>query len=154
MLTRIVQDDIKPVLARYADLPVDWLPGLPHGRLAARLQSADVFVLPSLEDGFARTVAEALACGLPAVVTPNTGARDLIEPGVNGEIVPIRDPASIAEAVLKCWERELNPPAAKLQERLSFQAFETEFLTQLEKIGLGEKPLNSGALSKKVELTC
>jgi glycosyltransferase involved in cell wall biosynthesis len=39
--------------------------GLPHAQLAQRLQSADIFVLPSLEEGLVRTALEAMACGLP-----------------------------------------------------------------------------------------
>ncbi len=154
LLTRIVQDDIKPVLEKYLDLPIEWAPGLPHDQLAARLQSADVFVLPSIEDGFARTVAEALACGLPVVLTPNTGARDLIEPGINGEVVPIRDSAATAEAILKCWERKRkgdNPPMTKLKETLCFKAFEKEFLDQLDARGFGEAPVNGRAGTKNIE---
>ncbi|MFM2293870.1 MAG: hypothetical protein RLZZ350_283, partial [Verrucomicrobiota bacterium] len=105
LLTRLVQDDAKPMLAQFADLPIEWSPPLPHAPLAARLRSADIFVLPSLEEGLVRTACEALACGLPAVLTPHCGADDFIRPGVNGEVVPIRDPAATAAAILKCWQR-------------------------------------------------
>jgi len=132
LLTDAIQDDIRPVLARYRDLPVEWSPALPHARLAMRLQSADVFVLPSLEDGFARTVTEALACGLPVITTPNTGASDLVQPGVNGEVVPIRDPQAIAEAILK-W-------AEKVRARAASKTFgpgkrHVVFQTQVERTG-------------------
>lgn len=139
LLTQIVQDDVKRALEKFRDLPIEWSPALPHARLAEHLRSADIFVLPSLEDGFARTVAEALACGLPVVTTPNTGASDLIQPGVNGEIVPIRDAAATAEAILKCHERSLagHPPSvAALREKLSVATFEREFISQLEALGL------------------
>jgi glycosyltransferase involved in cell wall biosynthesis len=144
LLTALVQESAKPALARYADLPIEWGPSLPHAELAARLRCADVFILPSLEDGFARTVAEALACGLPVITTPNTGASDLIEPGVNGEVVPIRDPQAIAEAALKWADRtERNNPRRTLllePERLSFDYFKQTFLKQLAEIGLFENP--------------
>jgi alpha-maltose-1-phosphate synthase len=139
-LTRVIQDDVKPVLARYSDLPIDWSPSLPHEKLAERLRGADVFVLPSLEEGLARTVCEALACGLPAVVTPNTGANDLVQPGINGEVVPIRDPQAIAEAILKCAERVLTstePPQRRFDAaEVSFERFEETFLGQLRRLGL------------------
>lgn len=60
-------------------------------------------IFPSIKDGFSFVVAEAMACGLPVITTKNTGASDLILPGENGEIVPIRNPEGIAEAVLKWW---------------------------------------------------
>lgn len=140
LLTRNVQDDVRPILGRYADLPVEWSPGLPHAQLAERLRSADVFVLPSLEEGLARTALEAMACGLQVVLTPHCGANDFVEPGVNGEVVPIRDPQAIADAILKTWERVQRgerPPVSGLHERLSFATFEREFLAQLQALGLG-----------------
>jgi glycosyltransferase involved in cell wall biosynthesis len=140
LLTAAVEDSVKPVLASHAGLPIEWSPGLPHPQLAERLRSADIFLLPSLEDGFARTVAEALACGLPVITTPNTGASDLIHPGVNGEVVPIRDPQAIASATLKWAEKILSPgwhPRVLVDAKLvSFEHFEREFLDQLQKCEL------------------
>src|SRR5436309_15509081 len=101
-MTRSIRDDVKPILSRYRDLPIDWTPPLPHAQLAERLRSADVFVLPSLEEGLVRTALEAMACGLQVVLTPNTGANDFVLPGINGQVVPIRDGKAITEAILKC----------------------------------------------------
>ncbi|MBW4445693.1 MAG: glycosyltransferase family 4 protein [Spirirestis rafaelensis WJT71-NPBG6] len=56
-----------------------------------------VLVLPSVEDGFGLVVLEAMACGLPVIVTSHCGAADLVEDGVNGFIVPPRDEKAIAE---------------------------------------------------------
>ena len=139
LLTRIIQDDVKPILSRYADLPIEWSPGLPHAQLAERLRSADVFVLPSLEEGLVRTALEAMACGLPVVLTPNTGASDFVQAGVNGEVVPIRDPRAIAEAALEWGDKRLAGEIADnsaVAERLSPATFEAEFLRQLREIGL------------------
>lgn len=60
-------------------------------------RSSDVFVLPTISDGFAITQLEALAHGLPLIVTPNCG--DVVTHGIEGLRVPIRDPAAIADAV-------------------------------------------------------
>jgi len=124
LLTNIVQDDIKPILARYGDLNIEWAPGLRHDKLAQRLNTADIFILPSLEDGFARTVCEAIACGLQIVTTTNTGASDFVVPGVNGEIVPIRNSQAIVDAVYKCESRIHEPPRnlSTLKDSLSFSS--------------------------------
>jgi glycosyltransferase involved in cell wall biosynthesis len=138
LLMRIVQDDVKPILERYRDLPIEWSASLPQTQLAERLRSADIFVLPSLEEGLVRTACEAMACGLPVVLTPNTGANDFIQPGINGEIVPIRDSTATAEAILKSWERVQEnriPDMAELREKLSFETFARNFLEQLAAIG-------------------
>jgi glycosyltransferase involved in cell wall biosynthesis len=58
-------------------------------------QQADVLVLPSLVEGSAYVVLEAMASGLPVVVTPNVGA-DGVRDGIEGFIVPTRSPESIA----------------------------------------------------------
>ena len=139
LLTRIVHDSARPILARYRDLPIEWCEPLPHPELARRLQSADVFVLPSIEEGLVRTAIEAMACGLPAVLTPNTGANDFIHAGVNGDVVPIRDPQAIAEATLRWGERVLAGETidnSALRTHLSFDAFKAEFLGQLRTLGL------------------
>jgi glycosyltransferase involved in cell wall biosynthesis len=60
-------------------------------------QKADVLVLPSIEDGFARVVTEAMACGMPVIVSENTGAKELVEEGENGFIVPIKDIEALKE---------------------------------------------------------
>ena len=139
LLTRIVQDDVKPVLAKYGDLPIDWAPGMPQAQLAERLRSADIFVLPSLEEGLVRTALEAMACGLQAVLTPHCGANDFVRPGLNGEVVPIRDAAQTAAAVLRCWQRVqagASPGVQDLRQKLSFETFARDFLGQLQGLGL------------------
>ena len=139
LLTRNIEDSVRPVLPKYRDLPIEWSGFMTVAQLVARLQSADIFVLPSLEEGLVRTACEAMACGLPAILTPNTGANDFVQPGVNGEVVPIRDPQAIADAVLKWADRILAPGyqprvLANLQP-LSFEHFQREFLAQLRRLG-------------------
>ncbi len=142
LLTGPPHPSMEGVWDRFADLPIEWSPALPHLQLAERLRGADVFVLPSLEEGLARTALEAMACGLPAVVTPHTGANDLVVPGGNGEIVPIRDAAAVAEAVMKLGEVVMARPGPGPRlvnpDRLSFEVFEHEFIGQLRDRGLLE----------------
>src|SRR5439155_26589033 len=102
-----------------------------------------VFVLPSLEEGLARAALEAMACGLQVVLTPNTGANDFVQPGVNGEVVPIRDSQAAAEAILKCWERVRaghRPAIANLNQQLSFQNFARALMAQLFELDLTPGP--------------
>jgi len=139
LLTDAIADSARPILEKYRDLPIDWSPSLPHAALAERLQRADVFVLPSLEDGFARTVAEALACGLPVITTPNTGASDLIEPGRNGSIIPIRDPEATASAILEWGARVRETEGAPVpfdSASLAYSHFAAEFSRQLRERNL------------------
>lgn len=59
-------------------------------------RSADLFVLPTLSDGFALTQLEAMAHGLPVIATPNCG--EVVSDGVDGLIVPASDANALAEA--------------------------------------------------------
>lgn len=58
---------------------------------------ADVFVLPTISDGFALTQLEAMAQGLPVITTPNCG--QVVTHGKDGFIVPVRDASRLAEAM-------------------------------------------------------
>lgn len=59
--------------------------------------AADVYVSPSLEDSFALPVAEAMACGLPAITSSFAGIAELIENGVDGFVLrDPRDPQEVA----------------------------------------------------------
>jgi len=61
------------------------------------MQDADVFVLPSLAEGCSLVVPEALACGLPVIVTPHTGTLEFVDDGREGFIVPICNAEAIAD---------------------------------------------------------
>jgi len=57
----------------------------------------DVMVFPSLFEGCALVLLEALSQGVPVITTPNTGASDFLADGEDGFIVPIRDVGAIVE---------------------------------------------------------
>jgi glycosyltransferase involved in cell wall biosynthesis len=75
-------------------------PRVSEANLRADYRSADVFYLPTLEDGYAAVLAQAAAAGVPIVATTNCGAADLIRDGEDGWILPIRRP-DLAEARLE-----------------------------------------------------
>ena len=62
---------------------------LPH------LQRGDVYVHPSYQDGHPYAVLEAMACGVPVVVSEDTGAKERVVEGVNGWVVPTGDADAI-----------------------------------------------------------
>jgi glycosyltransferase involved in cell wall biosynthesis len=70
------------------------------------LASLDVFVSASRTESFGMAMAEALACGVPVVATATEGAREVVEDGSTGLIVPIGDAAAIAAAVISLLEDE------------------------------------------------
>lgn len=84
---------------------VRWIPSCPHQQILAEMAAHDVFVFPSLFEGFGLVLLEAMAMGLPIITTAHTAGPDLIHEGVEGFIVPIRDSAAIA-ARLELLHRE------------------------------------------------
>jgi glycosyltransferase involved in cell wall biosynthesis len=59
----------------------------------------DILALPSHREGFPRAPMEAAAMGIPAVVTDVRGCREVVDPGITGEIVPARDARALREAL-------------------------------------------------------
>ena len=74
----------------------------PHAQVLELMQTCDVFVFPSIVEGRALVQQEAMACGMPLIVTPNAGGEDLIIEGQTGFLVPIRRPDIIAERLAWC----------------------------------------------------
>lgn len=70
-----------------------------HAAVLRLMQSCDVLVLPSIVEGRALVQQEAMACGLPLIVTRNAGGEDLIIEGETGFLVPAGEPAAIAEKI-------------------------------------------------------
>jgi glycosyltransferase involved in cell wall biosynthesis len=79
------------------DPRVSLLGTLPRVRLARAMAASDIFVFPTLAEGSARVVFEALACGLHVVTTPNAGS--IVEDGVHGALVPPHSPDALADAL-------------------------------------------------------
>jgi N-acetyl-alpha-D-glucosaminyl L-malate synthase BshA len=75
--------------------------------------ASDIFILPSLSEGFPVTVLEAMASGLPIIVTRVRGLQEIIKDGENGFLVEPKNPEQIAEKVLMLLEDD------ELRERIS-----------------------------------
>jgi len=89
----------KPLISHYGEIPLDVARDVSHAQIVAELQSSDLLVLPSLEEGFGHAILEAMSCGVPVLTTGRTCAPDIIENGVHGFIVPVRDSESIASRI-------------------------------------------------------
>jgi starch synthase len=81
--------------------------------LARAYAEAAVLVLPTLEEGLALVLGEAMAHGTPVIATVNSGGADLFRDGEEGFLVPIRDPAALADRM----QQLADDPA--LRERMS-----------------------------------
>lgn len=96
-----VHDEIVPLLKPYRDHPSIRFFGHVRKGVSRMFSVADVFVLPSVVEGSAKTTYEAMAAGLPVITTANAGS--VVRDGVDGFIVPIRDSEAIREKILDLY---------------------------------------------------
>jgi len=73
----------------------------PRADVADLVQAADLFALSSVREGLPITLLEAMRAGCPAVATHVGGAREAIEDGVTGRIVPPGEPVALGQALLE-----------------------------------------------------
>ena len=71
------------------------------------LKRARLYVHPAYNDGFGYAPAEALACGVPAIVTEDTGMKELIDGGRNGLVVPTGELEVLVESIDAAYRGEL-----------------------------------------------
>ena len=64
-------------------------------------QGLDIFVLPSHREGFPRAAMEAAASGLPVVATDIRGCRQVVQDGINGLLVPVKDVDALTDAICR-----------------------------------------------------
>lgn len=88
------------------DLPLyagpTYLGQVPRSQVQEEFRRADLFVLPTLADSFGLVHLEAMACGVPVITTPHCGS--VVRDGVEGFLVPIRDPLALADRLQQLLE--------------------------------------------------
>jgi starch synthase len=82
-----VSDDMKELISRKQTEDVEFLGQVPNQLLVRYYSTANVMVLPSIEEGLAMVIGEAMACGCAVVATENTGASDFYQHGHEGLII-------------------------------------------------------------------
>jgi glycosyltransferase involved in cell wall biosynthesis len=81
---------------------------VPQNELPHQYARSDVFLYPTIQDGFSLVLAQATASGLPAIATTNCSAPDLLREGSDGWVLPIRRPDLIVERLAWCLSHRLE----------------------------------------------
>lgn len=106
-----VSDEIKHIQNKANMDQVIFKGSHPQDQLRKLYGQCDLFCLPSLQEGLAMVIPQAMACALPVLCTENTGGRDIVRDGVDGFIVPIRDIEALKEKILLLY---MNRDQARL----------------------------------------
>ena len=91
------------------------------------LNGADVFLLPSISEGFSISTIEAMSCGIPVVATRSGGPEEIIDDGITGRLVPHSSPSAIADAICEVSESAIGNTMVeaalrKVRDRFSIEA--------------------------------
>ena len=111
----------------------------------------DVFVLPSYREGVPRTLLEAAAMAKPIVATNAVGCKEVVDDGVNGFLVPIKDSKELAKKINMLLENaELRKKFAEAGRKKVVKEFDVRIV--VEKYlklyeGIGKKIINSKNIS-------
>lgn len=125
-------------LEQYSDI-CQYVPSVPHLLLNQYYSNASVFVFPSLIEGFAMVLLEAMACGIPIITTPNTAGPDIITDGVEGFIIPIRDVEAIKEKLEWCYTHpqelaEMGRAARRKAEELNWGLYRQRLASKVRSL--------------------
>jgi len=100
-----VDDEIKGILHKLSSVNnIKFYKKQPQNRLNFFYNKADIFVLFSLEEGLSMVQIQAMACGLPVICTSNTGGSEIVDHGINGFILPIRDINLLKKKILTLYK--------------------------------------------------
>lgn len=88
------------------------------------LAACDVGILSSVSESFSNAVVEYMAAGLPVITTDVGGARESVDDGVNGYIVPVGDSAKMGEKIIKLLESGRTAEMGQESRRRSSERFE------------------------------
>ena len=94
-----VSAEIRQLIPKFQKSNWKFLGHINHFDLADMISQCHVAVHPSLEEGMSMVIPQLMSCGVPVIATTNTGGEDIIVEGVNGYIVSIRSPQSIASRI-------------------------------------------------------
>jgi alpha-1,6-mannosyltransferase len=100
--------------AQAEGIPMKFVGSLPREKIRELLGRADVFAMPTLADTFGVSPIEAMAAGVPVVVTSRAGCADLVGP-LGAKVVPPRDVAALRDALADLLDHPVTVPPQTVQ---------------------------------------
>jgi glycosyltransferase involved in cell wall biosynthesis len=106
-----ISEEMKSLIKKYESPKIIYKGSYPQVKLYEFYSQGSVFILPSMQDGFGMVIFQAMACGLPVILSENTGAYDVVtKEGKEGFVIPIRSVDAIKEKIIFLYK---NPKICK-----------------------------------------
>jgi alpha-maltose-1-phosphate synthase len=125
---------------------IKYLPYVNHTKLSEILRQSDLFVLPSYLESWGMVVLEAMACGLPVIVSDNTGSKDAVIPEC-GFVIPTGNIEILAEKILFFYNNQdvterMGKEARKRAEKYTWENYYNNVSAIIEEIDKNHKQKN------------
>jgi len=133
-----IRPDIRIILSKYSYRKDIKIFGFLEDIVGA-YNNSSLFVFPSVEDGFGMVVTEAMACGLPVVVSDNTGAKDVVREWTDGFILPTGDVKLLKGKIQYLYDnknemKRMGKNAREQAERYTWKRYQKNLVKRLESV--------------------
>ena len=129
-----ISKECKEIVSNIKD-KANFIGKIPQNKLTNYYKDADLFILPTIHDGFGLVITQALSSGIPVITTENSGGPDHIKEGYTGWIVPIRQPKLIIDRLKWCHNNRIKLAKMvvnnyKARNNLDWSKVAEEFVTK------------------------
>lgn len=118
---------------------VQFLGRIPREKTAPYYQEASIFVLASFNEGMSNAMLEALASGLPIISTATGGAKELVQSGINGFVVGMKNSEDLAEKISRLIANpglceKMGKKSRKIAGKMSWKSVAEQYFEEYKKI--------------------
>ncbi len=136
-----IENDFKKIIKNFKNINnIKFIKKQKQSNLKSFYNNADIFVQCSIEEGLAVVQLQAMACGLPVICTENTGGAEIVDDGINGFVIPIKNIDILKEKILylynnnnKLKEMSLNAHE-KAKSNLSWENYGNKIINTYLKL--------------------
>lgn len=136
-----IKEEMDNYIEKYTSKSIIYKGVYPQNELYKLYSQGSVFILPSVQDGFGMVIFQAMSCGLPVILSENTGAYDAItQDGEEGFVIPIKNVEAIKEKILYLYNnqdiaKEMGQKAKKrIESGFTWEDYGNRYIKNLEEI--------------------
>ena len=136
-----VDSEIKLKINKYrSNKKIVFKKSISQSKLSEQYSSSNVFITCSIEEGLSMVQLQAMSCGLPIICTPNSGGDEIVDNGIDGFILPIRDIKELKKKILYlynnqsiCFEMGMRAQK-KIKDSFSWETYGKNVISTYQKL--------------------